>query len=236
MSDTQRKEVRLFDVEEGTILLSKPGATVKVVQAGKLDGKSVSQKAKVKILTSEVQVEIEDPDAILFAWDPEKATDLQGLFKAYEDAATPDRKAELEWVLEYAETEEGEEEVLAEVAEVAEEADSENAEAEESVEQEETAAVANEKAPVKEAPAKKGKPAPKPKKEKSSGPTMADIINPMLEAKKHTAEEIAEKVKEAFPEKYADEKAFKTLVNQIKGPRLYNAKKAGKDVALVSAA
>jgi len=232
MSGTQQKEVRLYDVEEGTILLSKPGATVKVVQAGQLDEElNVSQKAKVKILTSEVQVEIEDPDAILFEWDPEKATDLQGLFKAYEDAATPDRKAELEWVLEYAETEEGDSENVE-----AEEGDSENAEAEESVEPEETAEVVNEEAPAEEAPAKKEKPAPKPKKEKSSGPTMADIINPMMEAKTHTAEEIAEKVKEAFPEKYADEKAFKTLVNQIKGPRLYNAKKAGKDVALVSAA
>lgn len=66
-----------------------------------------------------------------------------------------------------------------------------------------------------------------PKAEKEHKESMADIITPMLEAKKHTAEEIADAVVAKFKDKKAD---YDKLVLQIRGPRLYNAMKAlGKD-------
>ena len=59
-----------------------------------------------------------------------------------------------------------------------------------------------------------------PKKEK--GPKMSDIINPMIFAGK-SREEIADAVIAAIPSK-ANER--NTLIQQIKGPRTYNLKKA----------
>jgi hypothetical protein len=64
--------------------------------------------------------------------------------------------------------------------------------------------------------------AEKPPKVKAEPKTkMSDIVNPMLLANKHTAEEIADAVIKAIPEKKGDRDK---LILQIKGPRLYNLK------------
>jgi hypothetical protein len=60
------------------------------------------------------------------------------------------------------------------------------------------------------------------KKEKVVTPKMSDIINPMIFAGK-SPEEIADAVIAAIPSKASERN---TLVQQIKGPRTYNLKKA----------
>jgi len=166
-----------------------------------------------------------EKDARLFKWSAEKAADLAQLVEAghvspsakdepatgVSGAITPDETPEVEVGVE----DPGDAVVEDSPGEV-DEAPTEEAPVPENAENAETPETSKEK--VEEAPKV----------------TMSSIILPMLEAKKYTAEQIAEKVKSVFPEKYSDEKAFKKLVQQIKGPRLYNARKAGKDVALVA--
>lgn len=65
--------------------------------------------------------------------------------------------------------------------------------------------------------------------------SLSSVMLPLLCEKKHTATAIAKKVQEAFPGKYDTAEAFDKLVKDIKGPRLYNAKKVRKlDVALLA--